>query len=118
METSHNLPNAEYRRFEGMREYEELIDRMIPQTLRTIRIFDRALGRSYNTPERFELLHPDVGRGLSEKLRQNGPGLRGKATNVLRRQAIAVHRPPHPRLDFLRRGARHWRNLRPCRRAR
>lgn len=56
METSGNLPNAEYRRFEGMREYEELIDRMIPQTQRTIRIFDRSLGRSYNTPERFELL--------------------------------------------------------------
>lgn len=56
METPRNLPNAEYRRFEGMREYEELIDRMIPQTLRAIRIFDRSLGRSYNTPERFELL--------------------------------------------------------------
>lgn len=56
METSHNLPNAEYRRFEGMREYEEVIDRMIPQTMRTIRIFDRSLGRSYNAPERFDLL--------------------------------------------------------------
>lgn len=56
METPHNLPNAEYRRFEGMREYEELIDRMIPQTLRTIRVFDRSLGRSWNTQERFELL--------------------------------------------------------------
>lgn len=56
METPHNLPNAEYRRFEGMREYEELIDRMIPQTLRTIRMFDRSLGRNWNTPERCELL--------------------------------------------------------------
>jgi hypothetical protein len=56
METSHNLPNAEYRPFEGMREYETLIDRMSPQTLRTIRIFDRALSRSYNSQERFELL--------------------------------------------------------------
>jgi hypothetical protein len=56
METPHNLPNAEYRRFEGMREYEALIDEMIPRTMRTIRIFDRSLGRGYNTPERFELL--------------------------------------------------------------
>ena len=29
METTGNLPNAQYRRFEGMREYEEVIDRMI-----------------------------------------------------------------------------------------
>ena len=56
MESSHNLPNAEYRRFESMREYEEVIDRMIPQTIRTIRVFDRSLGQSYNAPERFELL--------------------------------------------------------------
>lgn len=56
METNHNLPNAEYRRFEGMREYQAVIDRMIPLTLRTIRIFDRSLGSSYNAPERFESL--------------------------------------------------------------
>jgi hypothetical protein len=51
-----NLPNAEYRRFEGMREYEALIDQLIPQTQRTIRIFDRSLSRSYNAQERFEAL--------------------------------------------------------------
>jgi hypothetical protein len=56
METSRNLPNAEYRPFEGMREYEEVIDRLIPQTLRIIRIFDRSLGHSYNSLQRFELL--------------------------------------------------------------
>lgn len=56
MEISHNLPHAEYRRFEGMREYEEVIDHLIPQTLRTIRIFDRSLGRSYNSSQRYELL--------------------------------------------------------------
>ena len=47
---------GEVLRFEGMREYEALIDEMIPRTMRTIRIFDRSLGRGYNTPERFELL--------------------------------------------------------------
>ena len=36
-----NLPNAEYRRFEGMREYEAMIDGLIPQTQRIIRVFDR-----------------------------------------------------------------------------
>ena len=51
-----NLPNAAYRRFEGMREYEALIDQLIPQTQRTIRIFDRSLSRSYNAQERFEAL--------------------------------------------------------------
>jgi hypothetical protein len=51
-----NLPNAEYRRFEGMREYEALVDQFIPQTQRVIRIFDRTLSLSWNSPERFEAL--------------------------------------------------------------
>ena len=56
MEQAGNLPNAEYRRFEGMREYEVVIDSLIPQTQRVIRIFDRSLSHSYNSPQRFELL--------------------------------------------------------------
>jgi hypothetical protein len=51
-----NLPNAEYRRFEGMREYESLLDSLIPQTQRAIRVFDQTLSPSWNTPERFESL--------------------------------------------------------------
>jgi len=51
-----NLPHAEYRRFEGMREYETLIDELIPQTQRTIRIFDKSLSRAYNSAQRFEAL--------------------------------------------------------------
>lgn len=51
-----NLPNAEYRRFEGMREYESLLDGMIPQTQRMIRVFDRNLSRAWNAPQRYELL--------------------------------------------------------------
>ena len=39
-----------------MREYEALIDQLIPQTQRTIRIFDRSLSRAYNSPQRFEAL--------------------------------------------------------------
>ena len=51
-----NLPNAEYRRFEGMREYEELIDSLIAQSQRAIRVFDRSLSRVWNTPQRYEAL--------------------------------------------------------------
>jgi hypothetical protein len=51
-----NLPNAEYRRFEGMREYEAVIDGMIPRTLRTIRVFDNVLPRAWNAPDRHEAL--------------------------------------------------------------
>jgi hypothetical protein len=51
-----NLPNAEYRRFEGAREYEELIDALIPQTQRAIRVFDNGLSRAWNSPQRCEAL--------------------------------------------------------------
>lgn len=56
MDPTHNLPYAEYRRFEGIREYEELIDGLIPQTLRAIRVFDRTLSRAWNSPLRCEAL--------------------------------------------------------------
>ena len=51
-----NLPNAEYRRFESMREYEAVIDAFIPQTQRIIRVFEKTLGREWNSPERHEAL--------------------------------------------------------------
>lgn len=57
METSGNLPHAEYRRFESLREYEAVIDSLIPQTERVIRVFDKNLSRSYNSPQRCEALH-------------------------------------------------------------
>jgi hypothetical protein len=56
VERTGNLPNAQYRRFEGMREYEELIDGLIPHTQSVIRVFDRALSRSWNSPQRHEAL--------------------------------------------------------------
>ena len=56
MEQPGNLPNAEYRRFEGMREYEAVINGLIPQTQSVIRVFDKSLSRAYNSPQRFELL--------------------------------------------------------------
>ena len=56
MEPTRNLPHARYRRFEGMREYEAVIDELIPQTQSRIRVFDRSLSRAYNSAERHELL--------------------------------------------------------------
>ena len=51
-----NLPNAEYRRFEGTVEYEAVIEGLIPQTLRTIRVFDRSLSRAWSSSQRYENL--------------------------------------------------------------
>jgi len=56
MKQTGNLPNAEYRRFEGLREFEEVIDSLIPQTQRAIRVFDSGLSRAWNSPQRYEAL--------------------------------------------------------------
>jgi hypothetical protein len=54
--TTGNLPNAQYRRFESMREYQSVIDALIPQTQRFVRVFEQTLGRDWNAPERCEAL--------------------------------------------------------------
>ena len=56
VERTANLPNAEYRRFESMREYEAIIDDLIPQTQRIIRVFDRHLSHAWNASRRCEVL--------------------------------------------------------------
>ena len=56
IEQAGNLPNAEYRYFESLREYEAVVDGMIPQTLRSIRVFDSMLSRAWNSPVRHEAL--------------------------------------------------------------
>lgn len=56
MELTGNPPNAEYRRFESFREYDEIIDRMIPLTQSIIRVFDKTAGRAWNSSVRIELL--------------------------------------------------------------
>ncbi len=56
MELTGNPPNAQYRRFESNREYEALIDQMIPPTQRIIRVFDKSLSTGYSSPARIELL--------------------------------------------------------------
>ena len=67
-EPTGNLPHAAYRRFEGMREYEAVIDTLIPQTQRTIRIFDRSLSRAYNSSDRYEALRQFLRAGLANRL--------------------------------------------------
>lgn len=56
MELAGNLPNAEYRRFESMLEYEAVIDNLIPLTQNVIRVFDKSLSRAFNSPRRHEAL--------------------------------------------------------------
>ncbi len=51
-----DLPNAQYRRFESMREYEAIIDATIPRTERFIRVFDRELARTWNSSVRHDAL--------------------------------------------------------------
>ncbi len=46
------LPITQYRRFESFREYETLIDTMLPQTEAVIRVFDNALAADWNSVKR------------------------------------------------------------------
>ena len=39
-----------------MREYEAIIDGLIPQTQRIIRVFDNSLSHAWNSPQRYETL--------------------------------------------------------------
>jgi hypothetical protein len=50
------LPHADYQRFESMRQYEAMLDELIPQTQRVVRVFDRHLSAAYNGSARCELL--------------------------------------------------------------
>ncbi|MDP2397884.1 MAG: hypothetical protein Q8M53_05985 [Burkholderiales bacterium] len=56
MKLTGNLPNAEYRRFESFREYEDIVGLMIPLTQRIIRVFDRNPAPAWNTSTRIGLL--------------------------------------------------------------
>ncbi len=56
MKLAGNIPSAEYRRFESNREYEACIDRLIPLTQSVIRVFDKTLGRPWNSVGRIQLL--------------------------------------------------------------
>lgn len=68
MERAGNLPHAQYRRFDGMREFEALFDDMIAQTQSVIRVFDKALSREYNSPRRYEALRQFLLASRSNRL--------------------------------------------------
>jgi hypothetical protein len=68
MKRAGNLPHAQYRRFEGMREFEALLDDMIGQTQSVIRVFDKALSREYNSPRRHEALRQFLLASRSNRL--------------------------------------------------
>jgi len=50
------LPHAQYDKFESARQYDEMLNELVPRTERVIRIFEKALGPGYNTAARCELL--------------------------------------------------------------
>ena len=55
-ETSPSLPITSYQRFESFREYETLIDTLLPQTETVVRVFDNALPVAWNSTQRDTLL--------------------------------------------------------------
>ncbi len=44
------------RKLEGLVAYEAALDELIANAAHTVRIFDRSIGRGFNTPQRYELL--------------------------------------------------------------
>lgn len=67
-ENPRNLPITQYRRFESNREYEALMDDMLQTALRIVRVFDRSLGRNYNSSGRIELLQRFLLGGRGNRL--------------------------------------------------
>jgi len=44
------------RKLEGLAAYEEALDELITNATRTVRVFDRMLGKGFNSPRRYDLL--------------------------------------------------------------
>jgi hypothetical protein len=63
-----NLPDAQYRRFESVREYEAIIDDLIPRTQRIIRVFDKSLSHAWNASRRCEALRQFLLAGRPNRL--------------------------------------------------
>jgi len=57
-----------YRRFESFREYESLLDTMVPQTESVIRVFDRVLPQSWNEKPRIDLMRQFLLQNRTNKL--------------------------------------------------
>jgi hypothetical protein len=68
MATGDALPITQYRRFESFREYESLMDAMVPQTEMFIRVFDKVLPPAWNGLQRTELLRQFLRRNPANRL--------------------------------------------------
>jgi len=44
------------RKLEGLAAYEDALDELLANATRTVRIFDRVLGKGFNSPRRYDLL--------------------------------------------------------------
>ena len=44
------------RKLEGISAYEQALDELIANTSHTVRIFDKSIGRGFNSPQRYDLL--------------------------------------------------------------
>ena len=44
------------RKLEGLAAYEEALDELLANATRTVRIFDRMLGKGFNSPRRYDIL--------------------------------------------------------------
>jgi hypothetical protein len=75
------VPQPVYRRFESRREYEQLVDELIPQAHSAIRIFDCVLSSHYNSARRCDRLAAFLGKSRT------------------RRVLIAVHEADHLERD-------------------
>jgi hypothetical protein len=62
------LPHASYERFDSNRQYEAMLDELIPTTHRVMRVFDNTLSASYNTTARCELLREFLRKDPSNRL--------------------------------------------------
>ena len=66
--TTGALPITHYRRFESFKDYESLIDTLVPQTESIVRVFDNALSLAWNGVERTALLRQFLRRNPANRL--------------------------------------------------
>lgn len=95
MKLTGNPPNAEYRRFESFREYDEIIDRTIPLTQTIIRVFDKSFaksaGQAWNSTVRIEMLRQFLLANRANRLLILLHDTRSLATECPRLISLAQH---------------------------
>lgn len=111
MELTGNPPNADYRRFESFREYDEIIDRTIPLTQSIIRVFDntfdKTADRAWNSTARIELLRQFLLANRANRLLILLHDTRSLATECPRLITLAQHFTHACTIRETLRGAKH-----------